>query len=70
MRHARYFGCGMTISLQQIQSAAVRIRHLVRNTPLISDDILSKHVGMSVRLKLESMQHTGSFKIRGASNAV
>ena len=58
------------ISLQEIEAAAERTAPLVRRTPLIDGGELSREAGVMVRLKLESMQRTGSFKFRGASNAV
>jgi threonine dehydratase len=42
----------------------------VRRTPLRRSDALSKIAGADVQLKLECSQLTGSFKIRGAFNAV
>ena len=53
-----------------IQEAAARLRGVVRLTPLIDGGELSREAGVEVRLKLESLQRTGSFKFRGASNAL
>lgn len=58
------------ISLTSIQDAARRLERLVRRTPLLDGGELSREMGCEVRLKMESMQRTGSFKFRGASNAV
>jgi threonine dehydratase/serine racemase len=58
------------VSLAGIERAAERIRGAVRCTPLIDGGELSREAGVEVRLKLESLQRTGSFKFRGASNAV
>ena len=58
------------ISLFEIEAAAERTTRLVRRTPLVDGGELSREAGLTVRLKLESMQRTGSFKFRGASNAV
>ncbi|MFD4639033.1 pyridoxal-phosphate dependent enzyme [Lentzea sp. NPDC058436] len=55
-------------SLQDIRNAAERIRGLVRHTPVI--ELAAGDLGVPVTLKLEYLQHTGSFKVRGASNAV
>jgi len=57
-------------TFQDIQDAARRIEGLVLRTPLIFSDTLSRRVNMDVYLKLESLQFGGSFKFRGASNAV
>src|SRR5919109_5418136 len=38
----------------------------IRRTPLQRSDTFSKLTGTNVFLKLESLQRTGSFKVRGA----
>lgn len=48
--------------------AAERIADIVCLTPLKHSPELSREVGAEVYLKLENLQHTGSFKLRGASN--
>jgi threo-3-hydroxy-L-aspartate ammonia-lyase len=49
----------------EIEAAAERIRPHVRRTPLLATDLDRR-----LRLKPESFQRTGSFKARGAFNAV
>ena len=49
-------------------TAATRIRPHVRQTPLEPSADLGRESGGSVFLKLENIQHTGSFKVRGAVN--
>ena len=51
-----------------ILAAESRIRAYVRETPLVDSPALSDATGASVWLKLENLQHTGSFKLRGATN--
>ena len=51
--------------LAEIQRAAARIRGHVRRTPLLRTDIAA-----GLMVKPESLQLTGSFKARGAFNAV
>lgn len=51
-------------------SAAERIRAVVRRTPLVRSAVLSAFAGGDVWLKLENEQVTGSFKVRGAYNAL
>ena len=46
---------------------AERVRRLVRVTPLIPAPALGRRTGADVWLKLESLQRTGSFKLRGAA---
>jgi threonine dehydratase len=58
------------ITVEDIAAAERRIRSLVRETPLEVSDALSERVGGKVLLKLENLQHTGSFKVRGASNKI
>ena len=48
--------------------AASRIGAIVRETPLLHSPALSEMTGGEVYLKLENLQHTGSFKLRGATN--
>jgi threonine dehydratase len=43
-----------------------RVRKLARVTPLVQAPALSRRTGADVWLKLESLQRTGSFKLRGA----
>ena len=59
----------MTI-LQEIIQAEQRIRPYIRETPLDYSPFLSQMTGCRVFLKLENLQHTGSFKVRGAMNAL
>lgn len=58
------------IDLADIQGAASRIRNRVHRTPLLSSHSLSERLGVEVRLKCENLQRAGSFKIRGAMNAL
>ena len=54
----------------EIRAAAARIGPAIRDTPFYRSDTLSAFVGGDVWLKFESEQHTGSFKLRGATNAL
>ncbi len=56
--------------LQEILQAEHKIRPYIRETPLEYSFPLSKLTGSQVYLKLENLQHTGSFKVRGAMNAL
>ena len=53
-----------------IQSAADRIAPFARVTPLLSSPHLDALVGGRIFVKAEPLQVTGSFKFRGACNAV
>lgn len=56
--------------VQAIIEAEQRIRPFVRETPLDHTAYLSELTGVELLLKLENTQHTGSFKVRGAINAL
>ena len=51
-----------------VEAAEARIKAYVRETPLERSDVLSDLCGAEVHLKLENLQRTGSFKVRGAFN--
>lgn len=55
------------ISKEQILKAHSQIRNEVFETPLVHSLELSKRSGANVYLKMEHLQNTGSFKLRGAS---
>jgi threonine dehydratase len=57
------------MTLADVLAARRRIDPYIRRTPLIDSSWLSSLTGASVRLKLESLQVTNSFKARGAINA-
>jgi threonine dehydratase len=59
----------MTIFTDIVQ-AEQRIQPYIRTTPLDYSSSLSKLTGSRVYLKLENLQYTGSFKVRGAMNAL
>jgi len=59
-----------TVSLNDIRAARERIASKVEYTPITISTSLSKRLGVPVHLKLEHRQITGSFKLRGASNAI
>lgn len=56
----------MTIDRDSIARAAHRIAPFIRRTPVI--DIRMEDIARPVTLKLELLQHSGSFKARGAFN--
>jgi len=63
----------MTITVPEysdVQAAALRIAPWAVRTPLHESPELSARVGATVLLKLETLQRTGSFKFRGALNAI
>jgi len=52
----------------EVQLAEARIRTFIRQTPLDRSLALSQATGCNVFTKLENLQITGSFKLRGALN--
>ena len=60
----------MSITLDDVVGARDRIAHYVRRTPMSDSHWLSDAIGSQVSLKLESLQTTNSFKLRGAVNAI
>jgi threonine dehydratase len=58
------------VSLDDVRAAAARIAPLIVRTPLERSAELSQICGVDVWLKFECFQRTGSFKLRGALNAL
>ena len=50
--------------------ASERLDGHIRETPLDFSPIFSARLGANVYFKLENLQHTGSFKLRGAMNRI
>ncbi|MEO0574568.1 MAG: threonine/serine dehydratase [Pseudomonadota bacterium] len=59
-----------TVTYNDIISAAARLSGVVNTTPLLSFADLDRRAGGTVYLKAENLQRMGSFKIRGAYNAI
>ena len=57
-----------SLTMRELYLARQRIASIVRKTPLVHSPELTERAGGAVYLKLESLQETGSFKIRGAAN--
>ena len=51
---------------EEIELAQNKVRKVILRTPMLYSDAISKLTGKEVFLKLENLQKTGSFKIRGA----
>lgn len=60
----------LQIDLTTIEAAATRISPFIYKTPLLQSPRLNDFLGFQLLIKAESLQHTGSFKLRGATNAV
>jgi threonine dehydratase len=57
-------------TVEDIRRAAARIAGEVLVTPLLSSPVLDVRLGGRIFLKCENLQRTGSFKFRGAYNAL
>ena len=60
----------MSVTVEDVRTARDRIREtdIVRQTPVKRSRSLSQRLDASVHLKMEHVQRTGSFKLRGAYN--
>jgi threonine dehydratase len=61
---------GGSVTVDDIESAARRIRDRIHRTPVLSSTALDDRTGAPVLLKAELFQRTGSFKVRGSLNKV
>lgn len=60
----------LAVRCTDVLAARSRISHLVVNTPLLEFQSLSERLQCRIYCKCENLQRTGSFKFRGACNAV
>ena len=58
------------MNIEMIRAAAQRLDGHARRTPLLNSPFLDQIAGRRVFLKAEALQHTGSFKFRGAWSAI
>jgi threonine dehydratase len=58
------------ITLHHIYQAQQTIAAIARETPLVHSESLTAITGAQVYLKLETLQPTGAFKVRGAANKI
>ena len=57
-------------TLKDVQDAAIRINPYIKQTPIFTCSALNKMTGANLYFKCENFQKTGSFKFRGACNAI
>ena len=60
----------MAVTADQIRDTAIRLDGQIIRTPILEAPMLSRNLGCDLFLKLECLQHTSSFKARGALNAM
>lgn len=58
------------VTYNDILAAENRISSYIHETPVFTSSTLNRAIGRKVFFKAESFQKTGSFKARGALNAV
>ena len=58
----------MTVSIEDIRSAAERLAGVTVVTPLVRSPDIDERIGGTLLIKPECLQRTGSFKLRGAYN--
>ncbi|MEA5091313.1 L-threonine ammonia-lyase [bioreactor metagenome] len=58
------------VKIKDVEAAAKRLLSVVHKTPLELNHTFSEIAGHDVYLKLENLQRTGSFKVRGATNCI
>lgn len=59
-----------TVTYRDIEAAAVRLADFAHRTPVMSSTIVNQRTGAHVFFKCENFQRAGSFKFRGAFNAL
>ena len=62
----------LPVTLADVEDAADRIKSIIHHTPVLTSralNTMARHP-LSLYFKVEALQRTGSFKIRGASNAI
>jgi threonine dehydratase/serine racemase len=57
-------------TIADVAAAADRVRGIVHRTPVMTSETLDRLAGRQVFVKCENLQKSGSFKYRGATNAV
>jgi len=60
----------VTIAIDRIRAARARAAGIVKTTPVDLSTTFSALCGRQIHLKLENLQKTGSFKVRGALNKI
>jgi threonine dehydratase len=60
----------ISTSFGDISDARKRIFNIVQQTPVVSSALLNSWLGHDIHFKVECLQTTGAFKLRGASNFI
>ena len=60
----------MSITFKHIENSYKKIKELITKTPLVTNDYINNLLNSEVYFKLENLQNTGSFKLRGATHKI
>ena len=60
----------MNFDFKKIEIAYKKIKDSITKTPLVSNDYINNLLDAEVYFKLENLQNTGSFKLRGATHKI
>ncbi len=63
---SRISGGDVALGVAEVERAAAAGAGVIRETPVLSSQTLAERTGVTVALKAENLQRTGSFKLRGA----
>lgn len=58
------------VTIDHVREASQRISPYIHRTPILTSETIDREAGCRVFFKCENLQKSGSFKIRGAMNAV
>src|SRR5688572_13029422 len=61
---------GQLVGLEDVQRAREAVAPHIHRTPLLTSRTLGDRIGARAWLKADNLQRTGSFKARGATNAI
>ena len=60
----------MDFSYKNVEQANRKIKGSIRKTPLVTNDFINNLLDSEIYFKLENLQDTGSFKLRGATHKI
>lgn len=60
----------LAVNFEDVKAAAARLRGNINTTPVLTSTTANRRTGAQVFFKCENFQRTGSFKFRGAFNAL
>lgn len=64
------FAPKVTVTIADVEAAAMRLANIAHRTPVLTSTTVNDRTNSQVFFKCENFQRTGSFKFRGAYNAL